>query len=136
YTELMTTMFDRPPQEGGTQGQPFTTQTTEYTIKLNHQRSGGSTLTFMAQLGKKYQPYRGGSGVYAHQYLVESTALQDSWSHIGKVDYLRVIGNRATLASSINVYGNDFPLTAHTDKTPIIDDVTFVRRGAYNTPGF
>ena len=47
-----------------------------------------------------------------------------------------MISNRATLDTSINVYGNHFPLTAHTDKTPIIDDVTFARSGAYNTPGF
>jgi hypothetical protein len=135
YAELTTGMYDRPPTEGGIQGQPFTTQTTEYTIKLNYQLGGESTLTFMTQLGKKYQPFRFGSGVFAHQYLVESTALQDSWSHVGKVDYMRVIGNRATLDTSINVYGNHFPLTAHTDKTPIIDDVTFARRGAYTTPG-
>jgi hypothetical protein len=135
YTELTTAMYDRPPGEGGRQGQPFTTQTTEFTIKLNQQLSGDSTLTFMTQLGKKYQPHRGGSGVFAHQYLVESTAIQDSWSHIGKVGYMRVIGNRATLDTSINVYGNHFPLTAHTDKTPIIDDVSFARRGAYATPG-
>jgi hypothetical protein len=135
YTALTTAMYDRPPEEGGTQGQPFTTQTTEYTIKLNYQLTGESTLTFMTQLGKKYQPYRGGSGAAAYQYLVESTARQDSWSHIGKVDYLRVISNRATLDTSINLYGNHFPLTAHTDKTPVIDDVTFARRGAYNTPG-
>jgi len=135
YTALTTGMFDRPPEEGGTQGQPFTTQTTEYTVKLNHQLSGGSALTFMTQLGTKYQPYRGGSGASAYQYLVESTSRQESWSHIGKVDYTRVIGDRGTLDTSINVYGHHFPLTAHTDKTPIIDDVTFARRGAYNTPG-
>ena len=135
YTALTTAMSDRPPEEGGTQGQPFTTQTTEYTVKLNYQLSSESTLTFMTQLGKKYQPYRGGSGAAAYQYLVEATALQDAWSHIGKGDYMRVISNRATLDTSINVYGNHFPLTAHTDKTPIIDDVTFARRGAYNTPG-
>src|SRR5687768_2834083 len=88
----------------------------------------------MTQLGKKYQPSRCGSGVFAHQYLVESTALQDSRSHIGKAGYMQVIGNRATLDASFNVYGNHFPLTARTDKTPIIDDVTFTRRGAYNTP--
>src|SRR5204863_2770696 len=60
----------------------------------------------------------------------------DRWSHHGKADYMRVVSNRATLDASINVYGNHFPLTAHTDKTPIIDDVTFARRGAYNTPAF
>jgi hypothetical protein len=136
YTSLTTAMFDRPPEEGGTQGQPFSTQTTEYTIKLNYQLRGASTLTFMTQLGRKYQPYRGGSGATAYQYLVESTARQESWSHIGKIDYMRVVGNRATLDTSLNVYGNRFPLTAHTDKTPIIDDVTFARSGAYNTPAF
>src|SRR5687768_15209644 len=134
YTALTTGMFDRPPAEGGTQGHPFTTQNTEYTIKLNHQPSGERTLTFMTQLGTKYQPYRFGSGVFAPQYLVESTAIQDSRSHIGKAGYLQVIGNRATLDTSFNGCGNHFPLTAHTDKTPIIDDVTFTRRGAYNTP--
>jgi hypothetical protein len=135
YTALTTAMYDRPPEQGGTQGQPFTTQTTEYTIKLNYQLAGENALTFMTQLGKKYQPHRGGSGAAAYQYLVESTMRQDSWSHIGKVDYMRVIGNRATLDTSINVYGHHLPLTAHTDKTPIIDDVTFARRGAYNAPG-
>jgi hypothetical protein len=133
-TALTTGMFDRPPAEGGTQGQPFTTQTTDYTIKLNHQLSGERTLTFMTQVGTKYQPYRFGSGVFAPQYLVESTAIQDSRSHIGKAGYLQVIGNRATLDTSFNIYGNHFPLTAHTDKTPIIDDVTFTRRGAYARP--
>jgi hypothetical protein len=134
YTALTTAMFDRPPAEGGTQGHPFTTRTTDYTIKLNHRLSGERTLTFMTQLGTKYQPYRFGSGVFAHQYLVESTALQDSRSHIAKAGYMQVIGNRATLETSLNAYGNHVPLTAHTDKTPIVDDVTFVRRGAYNTP--
>ena len=127
-------------QAGGSraarQGQPFTTETTDYTIKLNYQLSRKSTLTFMTQWGRKYQPYRFGSGGDAYQYLVESTALQDSWSEIGKVDYMRVISNRATLDTSINFYGTQFPLKAHTDKTPIIDDVTFARSGAYNTPSF
>ncbi|HEX6974354.1 MAG TPA: TonB-dependent receptor [Vicinamibacterales bacterium] len=136
FVALTTGMFDKPPDDGGIQGQPFTTQTREYTVKLNQQLGGESTLTFMTQLGKKYQPYRGGSGTGADRFLVESTALQDSWSHIGKVDYMQVVGNRATLDTSINVYGNDFPLTAHTDKTPVIDDVTFARRGAYNGPAF
>jgi hypothetical protein len=134
YTALTTGMFDRPPQEGGIQGQPFTTRTTDYTIKLNHQLGGERTLTLMTQLGTKYQPYRFGSGVFAPQYPVESTAIQDSSSHIGKAGYMQVIGNRATLDTSFNVYGNHFPLAARTDRTPIIDDVTFFRRGAYNTP--
>ena len=88
----------------------------------------------MTQWGRKYQPYRFGSGAGAYQYLVESTALQNSWSEIGKVDYTRVINNRATLDTSINFYATQFPLKARTDKTPIIDDVTFARSGAYNTP--
>jgi hypothetical protein len=134
YSALTTGMFDRRPEEGGTQGHPFTTQTVEYTVKLNHQLSGERTLTLMTQLGTKYQPYRFGSGVSAPQYLVESTAIQDSRSHIGKAGYLQVIGSRATLDTSFNVYGNHFPLTARTDKTPIIDDVVFTRRGAYATP--
>ena len=134
YAELTTAMWNRRPEEGGSQGQPFPTQTTDYTVKVNHQLSGARTLTFMTQLGSKYQPYRFGSGVFAHQYLVESTAVQDSRSHIGKAGYMQVIGNRATLDTSFNVYGNHFPLTARTDKTPIIDDVSFTRRGGYLAP--
>jgi hypothetical protein len=134
YNAFATGMYDKAPEKGGTPGQPFSTETTDYTLKLNSQLSRRNTLAFMTQWGRKYQPYRFGSGATAYQYLVESTALQDSWSGIGKVDYMRVISNRATLDTSINVYGTEFPLEAHTDKTPIIDDVTFARSGAYNTP--
>ena len=136
YNAFATGMLDKPANQGGQPGQPFITETTDYTIKLNYQLNRISTLGFMTQWGRKYQPYRNGSGANAYQYLVESTAHQDSWSHIGKVDYMRAINNRATLDTSINVYGYEFPLTAHTDKTPIIDDVTFARSGAYNTPSF
>jgi hypothetical protein len=135
YTALSTAMFDKRGA-GGTQGQPFTTQTTEYTVKLNYQLGGKGTLSFMTQLGEKYQPFRGGSGLGAFLFLVESTARQDGRSQIGKVGYTRVLGNRAALDTSINFYGNHFPMTARTDKTPIIDDVTFARSGAYNTPFF
>ena len=38
---------------------------------------------------------------------------------------MRVLNDRATLDASINVFATRFPLTAHTDKTPIIDDVTY-----------
>ena len=134
FTASTSGMYDKPAAEGGTQGHPFSTETTEYTIKLNYQLDRNSALAFMTQVGRKYQPYRGGSGADAYQYLVESTALQNSWSDIGKVDYMRVLNTRATLDASINFYGTEFPLKAHTDKTPIIDDVTFLRSGAYNTP--
>ena len=104
-------MYDKPASRAAHKGQLFTTETTEYTLKLNYQLSRESTLTFMTQLGRKYQPYRFGSGASAYQYLVESTALQNGRSQIGKVDYMRVISNRATLDTSINVYGTQFPLT-------------------------
>ena len=87
-------------------------------------------------MGRKYQPYRNGSGGTAYQYPAESTAFQDSWSEIGKVDYMRVINSRATLDTAINFYGTQFPLKARTDATPIIDDVTFIRSGGYNLPSF
>jgi hypothetical protein len=136
YTAFTTGMYDKPAEKGGQPGQPFSTETTDYTIKMNYQLSRRSTLAFMTQWGRKYQPYRGGSGGGAYQYLVESTAVQNSWSEIGKVDYMRVINNRATLDTSINFYATQFPLKVHTNKTPIIDDVTFARSGAYNTPSF
>jgi len=134
-TASVTGMYNKPAAQGGTQGQVFTTETTDYTLKLNYQLSRRSTLAFMTQFGRKNQPYRFGSGPGAFLYLVESTAFQNSWSEIGKVDYTRVINNRATLDASINFYGTRFPLTARTDKTPIIDDFTYVRSGAYPTPG-
>jgi carboxypeptidase family protein/TonB-dependent receptor-like protein len=133
-TASVTGMYNTPAAQGGTPGQVFTTETTDYTLKLNYQLSHRNTLTFMTQFGRKHQPYRFGSGPGAFLYLVESTALQNSWSEIGKVDYTRVINNRATLDASINFYGTRFPLTARTDKTPIIDDITYVRSGAYPTP--
>ena len=136
YTASLTSMYDKPPEQGGTPGHLFTTETTEYTLKLNYQLSRQSTLTFMTQWGRKYQPYRGGSGADAYQYVLESTARQDSWSKIGKVNYMRVISNRAMLDASINFYGTEFPLSARTDKTPILDDVTAYRSGAYNMPSF
>ena len=45
-----------------------------------------------------------------------------------------MLNDRAMLDASINVFGTRSPFTAHTDQTPIIDDVTYERRGAYNTP--
>ncbi len=133
-TASVTGMYNKPAAQGGTQGQVFTTETTDYTLKLNYQLSRRSTLAFMTQFGRKNQPYRFGSGPGAVLYLVESTARQNSWSEIGKVDYTRVINNRATLDASINFYGTRFPLAARTDKTPIIDDVTYARSGAFDTP--
>jgi hypothetical protein len=133
-TASVTGMYNKPAAQGGTQGQVFTTETTDYTLKLNYQLSRRSTLAFMGQFGRKNQPYRFGSGPGAVLYLVESTARQNSWSEIGKVDYTRVINNRATLDTSINFYGTRFPLAARTDKTPIIDDVTYARSGAFDTP--
>ena len=59
-------MCDKPAAQGGTQGQLFTTETTDYTLKLNYQLSRRSTLTFMTQFGRKYQPYRFGSGPGAY----------------------------------------------------------------------
>jgi hypothetical protein len=134
YTAFRTGMWDYPAWAGGTQGQPYITDTTNYTVKLNYQLSRQSTLTFMTQWGWKYQPYRGGSGSTAYNYLVESTARQDSRTQIGKVDYMRVINNRATLDASLSSFGSRFPLAAHIDKTPIIDDATAARSGAYNRP--
>jgi hypothetical protein len=129
-------MYNIPAAQGGQPGQLFSTQTTDYTLKLNYQLSRRSTLTFMTQFGRKYQPYRFGSGLGAYQYSKESTGHQNSQSLIGKVEYTRVINNRATLDASINTWATRFPLTARTDKTPIIDDVTYIRSGAYNTPGY
>ena len=133
-TASITGMYNMPAAQGGTPGQLFTTATTDYTLKLNYQLSRRSTLAVMTQFGRKHQPFRFGSGPGAVLYLVESTARQNSWSEIGKVDYTRAINNRATLDTSINVYGTRFPLAARTDKTPVIDDVTYARSGAFDTP--
>ena len=134
YNEFSTGMYDKPKEQGGKDGQPFITGTTNVTVKLNYQLSRKGTLTFMTQLGRKYQPYRFGDGAGAFLYLVESTAHQKSWSHIGKVDYMRVLSTRATLDTSINVYGTHFPLKAHTDKTPIFDDYTRSRMRRLSQP--
>ncbi len=132
-------MYDKPAYEGGTPGHLFTTETTNYTLKLNYQLSRTSTLAFVTQVGRKYQPYRFGLGLdnpSLYNYIVEATALQDSRSQIGKVDYMRMLSNRATLDASVNVFASQFPLGAHTDKTPISDDVAFVRSGAFTAPSY
>jgi len=133
---LITGLYDKPPAQGGRQGAQFTTETADYTLKLNHQLSRNSTLMFMTQWGRKDQPYRGGSGPGAAGFSLESTARQNSWTAIGKVEYTRVLSNRAMLDTSVNTFSSRFPLSANTDMTPIIDDVTFVRSGAFNTPSF
>jgi hypothetical protein len=135
-TASITGMYNMPAAQGGTPGQLFSTETTDYTLKLNYQLSRNNTLSFMTQWGRKYQPYRFGNGPGAYQYLVESTAIQNSWSQIGKVDYMRVLSNRATLDASLNIFASQFPLRARTDKTPVIDDVTYARSGAFNTPSY
>jgi hypothetical protein len=94
FTSFATGMYDKPAAQGGKQGQPYDTETTDFTVKLNYQLNPKSTLTFMTQLGRKYQPFRFGFGAGAYQYLVESTALQDSWSEIGKVEYTKVVNDQ------------------------------------------
>jgi hypothetical protein len=136
YNAFSTGMYDKPAAQGGTQGWPFTTETTEFTVKLNYQLSRKNTLTVMTQWGRKYQPFRFGNGAGAYQYLVESTANQKSWSEIGKLDYMRVLSNRATLDLSVNGFTSQFPLKAHTDKTPVFDEITFARTGAYAAPSY
>ena len=135
-TGFLSPMYSSPPDLGGIQGMPFSTETTNYTIKLNYKLSRTGTLAFVTQVGRKYQPYWGGSGTAAHQYTVEATAIQDMWTQIGKVEYMRVLNNRATLDASVNVFASQFPLTARTDRTPIIDDGPDIRSGAYNRPNY
>jgi hypothetical protein len=136
YSQLSTSLYDKPERKGGQPGQLTSTETTDYTIKLNYQLSRASTLAFMTQWGRKYQPYRFGSGVNADLYVLEATALQNSWSEIAKADYMRTINNRAVLDASMNFYAYQFPLKVHTNDTPIIDDFTGLRSGAYNVPSF
>jgi hypothetical protein len=133
-TGFLSPMYSSPPDQGGIRGMPVSTATSDYTIKLNYKLSRTSTLAFVTQVGRKDQPYWGGSGANAHQYTVEATAIQDMWTEIGKVEYMRVLNNRATLDTSVNVFASQLPLTAHTDKTPIVDDATDIWSGAYKRP--
>jgi hypothetical protein len=136
YNKFSTAMSDKPASQGGVPGQPFTTETTDYTLKLNYQLDRTSTVGFMTQWGRKLQPNRFGSGATAYQYPIESTAMQDSWSEIGKLDYTRIVSNRATFDTSINIFASQFPLKAQTDRTPIYDEITTFRSGAYSAPSF
>ena len=91
----------------------FTTETTDYTLKLNYQLSRSSTLAFMTQFGRKYQPYRWlGSQPQPLPITVSNRRrFRIAGVEIGKVDYMRMINNRATLDASINVFATQFPLT-------------------------
>lgn len=136
FSGVQTSLYDKEISEGGKPGQVFTTRLQNQTIKLNYMINPKNTITFSTQFGRKFQPYRGGQGSTASFYIFESTYLQNSWTEVGKLQYTRVIGTRTTLDMSINNFGYQFPGKARTNKTPVQDDVTSLRRGAYQAPFF
>jgi hypothetical protein len=131
---ISTNAFDKPQSEGGTRGHLLTRLLQNYTIKLSYQLNSTDSLTFSAQAGRKYEPYRGGVQNGPTRVTLESTSIQDSWSEVGKVEFTRILDNRTTLDMSINNFGYQFPSKAHNNKTPIQDDVTGYVSGAFATP--
>ncbi len=136
FAGVQTQLFDKDASEGGKSGQIFTTRLQNYTFKLNWQLNPKNSLSFSTQWGRKFQPYRGGQGTNAYQYIIESTYSQNSWSEVEKLDYTRVIGTRSTLQMSINNFGYQFPGKVQSTKTPIQDDTSLLRRGGYQAPFF
>lgn len=112
----------------------FTTRLQNQTIKLNYQINANNTLAFSSQGGRKFQPYRGGQGSNAFQYIVNSTYNQDSWSWVGKTQWTSVLTPKATLDVSANNFGYHFPGRARVNETPTYDDATQARRGGYPDP--
>ncbi len=135
YTGSPTTILSAPASQGGTPA-VFSTLLQNYTIKLNYQLSSSNTLAFTTQANQKYQPYRGGTLVnFLTLYTYESTSIENAWSEIGKVELTHVIDNRKTLDMSINNFGYQFASKARTDTTPLMDDISGLRTGAFNLPG-
>ncbi len=115
-----------------TPGAPFTTRLENQTLKLNYQLSQKNAIIFTGQAGRKFQPYRGGSGSSAQFFVVDSTGSQNSWAWAYKGQLTSVLSSRATLDASFNVFGYIFPIANRISETPVRDTGTSTVRGGYS----
>ena len=119
----------------GTPGAVFTTRLKNYSAKSNYQISPKNQLVFSTQASTKAQPYRGGQGTTAQNYIIESTQGQTGGPYkTWKFQLTSVINNRATLDASTNMLDSPSLRYTHVDKTPSTDSATGAIRGGFSDP--
>lgn len=122
-------------QNDGTPGGLFTTRIKNQSVKLNYQLTPRNQLVFSMQPSRKLQPYRGGSGTTAKNYIVESTEFQDGGPYwTAKGQWTSVLSNRATLDVSSNLFHTKTTRKFHVEKTPFTDNITGAIRGGFPGP--
>ena len=122
-------------QNDGTPGAIFTTRIKNKSLKLNYQINPKNQLIFSMQPSRKLQPFRGGSGTTARNYIVESTEFQDGgpyWTVKGQ--WTSVLSSRATLDVSNNLFNTTSTRKSHVEKVPTNDTVTLAIRGGFPSP--
>ena len=122
-------------QNDGTPGAIFTTRLGNETLKMNYQINRNNSLIFTGQAGRKFQPLRGGQGVNAQFFNVDSTGTQLSWSWAYKFQWTSVLSSKATMDISANTFGYHFPLVNHVNQTPVRDTGNNLVRGGYSGTG-
>jgi len=119
----------------GTPGAVFTTRLRNYSAKANYQLTSNNQLVFSTQASTKFQPYRGGQGNTAQNYILESTQGQKGGPYkTWKFQLTSVLNNRATLETSSNMLDSPSFRYSHVDKTPETDSFTSAIRGGFNDP--
>lgn len=122
-------------QNDGTPGALFTTRIKNKSAKLNYQLNPKNQLTFSMQPSRKLQPFRGGSGSTAKNYIIESTEFQDGGPYwTAKGEWTSVLSSRATLDVSSNLFHTKTTRKAHVQKTPYTDNTTGAIRGGFPGP--
>jgi len=122
-------------QNDGTPGAIFTTRIRNKSAKLNYQINSKNQLIFSMQPSRKLQPYRGGSGTTARNYIVESTEFQDGGPYwTAKGQWNSTLTSRITLDVSSNLFHTKSTRKSHVQKVPWNDTVTLAIRGGFPTP--
>ncbi len=110
------------------QQKEFYTKLQNPTGKFTWQVTQNNKLEAMAQVGRKWQPYRTASAFVP----LESTQNQDSWSLIGpSFKWLSVLTPNTSFDASVQRGGYWWPDVPWTDDVRRIDQTTTTTRGAF-----
>ncbi len=121
--------------DDGTPGAVFTTRLRNYSAKANYQINPNNQLVFSTQASTKFQPYRGGQGTTAANYILESTQGQKGGPYkTWKFQWTSVLNNNTTLDASTNMLDSPSLRYTHVDKTPTTNSTTGAIRGGFPDP--
>ncbi|MBI4473755.1 MAG: TonB-dependent receptor [Acidobacteria bacterium] len=132
YHNQYSGIYTQLRRNDGTPGAVFYTRIKNQSAKVNYQLNARNQLIFSMQPSRKLQPYRGGSGTTAVNYIIESTEFQDGGPYwTAKGQWNSVLSNRMTLDVSSNLFHTKSTRKSHVDKTPWRDTVTQAIRGGF-----